>query len=651
MGLAKSFRDVFIVNNPALLGSGANSDALAISQIGIFNYDVKKDRLSVAAPNYQVNKAIQLIVGTPQVPTPLLGAIADQSKVSKPIKGKKILSWSGRAAERGQTQILSLGYDGFDTNKTLHAHCNEHKTVFLKLSGGPIDQGFHTEGRGLVRQYSVFTGCCDDCGIDCDRVSADRLADELVRQINTDPILSLGSATNHPYSQQSFTNRLVRAKKITASIAPTPDATCTEYLLYVCDNGDDVSLGAVQAQYPSGNTVVKRINRSGSTSTYQLVKPSTSPAPAAFNDSGIPIITDCPTCPSGYTEVNGQFATKITRQDTGDTAAIADLRTDYKLTGSTEVSTRIAYQFGQSTYIVTSTQDITSPVDAGDYVEPLGVTRNSCIITAPISIPWNVGRTFNAFSKTYSITLEDNVCGISRLAELQTAYPDLVIVDNGPGTAGVCVHNFSTTVLSNCEEPGCPADAPIWIAPDAYLGVCWKRNHDDDDDNTFAVGVVVESAYVDLITSECAFIFWRYDAEPVFIELSQHSQDYNDDPTVCKHEWAVTELQPVKLPIGVGSQVREQEAYFKGYERKYWDINPIVRQYQDSLLQTDPLKYYDQYTIEFEFDYHEFWFSEKFTDSYRVEVYFPEGTGGQFQTAINSYVASVGVDLEPVVIV
>jgi hypothetical protein len=107
----------------------------------------------------------------------------------------------------------------------------------------------------------------------------------------------------------------------------------------------------------------------------------------------------------------------------------------------------------------------------------------------------------------------------------------------------------------------------------------------------------------------------------------------------------------VQLPIGVGSQVREQEAFFKGYERKYRDENPIVRQYQDSLLQTDPLKYYDQYTIEFEFDYHEFWFSEKFTDTYRVEVYFPEGTGGAFQSAINSYVASVGIELDPVVII
>lgn len=645
MGLHTSFRDVFVINNPALLGSGATSDELAIGQIGIFNYDVKKDRLSTSSPNYNIDKAIQLIVGTPDVPTNLLGAVADVSKVSKPIKGRKILSWSGRAAERGQTQIVTVGYDGYDTTKTISAQCEEHKTVFLKLSGGPIDQAFHTEGRGLVRQYSIFSGCCDDCGNDCASTSAEAMADDLVNQINTDPILSLGSATNSPYSQKSFTNRLVRAKKIVNAAAPTPDATGIEYLLPVCDNGDDVSLGAVQSQYPG--VTIKRISRVGSTSTYQQILPSASAAPADFDDSGIPIISDCPTCPSGYTSVTGQFAAEISRQDAGDSAALTALESAYSITGS-ETASRIIYQFGQSTYIVTTTAEISAAVGL-DVLVQLGQTRNSCVLTSAIDISWNVGRTFNVFDKTYSITLEDNICGVSRLAELQAAYPDLVITDNGAGVGGLCVHNFSTSVASDYIEPGCPVDAPIWIAPDAYLGISWLPTTTVGTNTV--VGVAIEAAYVDLIASECAFIFWRYDAEPVFIEVSQHSQDYNDSPTICAGDWPTTEVQPVKLPIGVGSQVREQEAYFKGYERKYWDINPIVRQYQDSLLQTDPKLYYDEYAIEFEFDYHEFWFSQKYTDSYRVEIYFPEGTGGEFQAAINGYIASVGIDLEPVVIV
>lgn len=646
----QSFRDVFVINNPALLTSGPSTN-LAINQLGIFNYDPLKDRLAVAAPNYQVNKAIQLIVGTPPVPTNLLGAVADQSKVSKPIKGKKILSWSGRAAERGQTQVVTLGYDGFDQTKTLTAQCEQSKDLFIKLSGGPIDQAFHTEGRGLVRQYSIFSGCCDDCGNDCAAVSAERMADDIVRQVNGDPILSLGSATNDPYDphvQPAATNRLIRAKKFISTIPPAPAKECTQFLLSVCDNGDDVSLGAVQAQYPG--VIIKRIDRQGSTSTYQQVDP-TGTTVAPFNNSGLPIISDCPTCPAGYTAVTGKYITKVSRQDAGDAGALTAVVASYAAQGATSGNTfRVIYQFGQSQYILLTTSPITAPAVSTDFIQSFGLSRNSCVLTTPATIEWVANQIWNSYSATYTITLKDNVCGVSRLAELQGLYPDLVIVDNGPGTSGgTCVHNFSTIIYSQCAPPGCPMDQIQFIAPDAYQGILWTQQ--PLVGNNTIVGVSFESAYVDLITNECAYMYWRYDAEPIFIEISQHDQDYNGKPTICAGDWPVTEIQPVKLPIGVGSQVRDVEIYFKGYERKYWDDNPIVRQYQDSIVVADPLKYYDQYTLEFEFDYHEFWFSEKYTDSYRVEVYFPEGTGKQFQEAINAYVASLPIDLDPVEIV
>ena len=633
MGLHKSFRDVFVINNPALLTSGDSSN-LAIGQLGIFNYDPNKDRLATGSPNFAVNKAIQLIAGTPDVPSNLLGAIANQSKVSKPIKGKKITSWEGRAAQRGQTQKITVGYDGYDSTKTLFAKCEESKTVFLKLSGGPIDQVFHTEGKGLVRQYSVYSGCCDDCGNDCDQVSAEAMADDLVKQINSDPILSLGSRTG---------NKLVVATKVIGTTPPIAAYSLGQYLLNVCDNGDDIALGAVQAQYPGYG--VTRISRVDSNSTYQLFNAST---PAPFNNSGLPVISDCPVCPAGYTLTTGLYAALVSRQDNGSTGATNAVISGYAASGSGQTVVQLIHQYGQSTYLVSTVNEI-SPIGL-DTVTQLGITRNTCLLTSPSTIAWVVNNQYEAFGQTYTITLEDNICGTSRLAELQAAYPSLVITDNGAGVGTMCVHNFSTVVYSALVAPGCPPAAPVFVAPDAFQGIEWTAILPTYSGG-YPVGVEVESAFVDLQTNECAYKFWNYDAEPVFIEISQHSQDYNDTPTLCAGDWAVTEVQAVALPIGVGSQLRDVEIYFKGYERKYWDINPIVRQYQDAIVQADPSRYYDQYTIGFDFDYHEFWFSEKFTDSYRVEVYFPEGTGGQFQNAINGYVASVGIDLEPVAIV
>lgn len=644
MSNQQAFRDVIVSNNPTLLASG-DSTNLAIGQVGIFNYDPKKPRTATAAPTYAQNRAIQIALGTPPVPTNLLGAVADQTKVSKPIKGKAIINWQGAAARRGATQIITIGFDGFDTTKTLTAKCEEDKTVFIKLSGGPIEQAFHTEGRGLVREYALFSGCCDDCGDDCANVSAEKLADDLVNQINTDPILSLGTATNSPYVPSATpTNRLIIAKKIIGAAAPAPDSTCTQYLLNVCDNGDDTSLGVIQASYPG--YIITRINRLGSTSTYQMIRPVAAGAPAVFQDSGLPIISDCPVCPSGYTLSAGGFAATVQRIDAGTAGALTTLKSDYGVVAP-ETAIRLIYQFGTSTYLIETTNEVT--VVGTDTLVQLGETRNKCVITQPLQIVWQAGLTYNSFDQVYTITLKDNVCGDSRLAELQAYYPALTIVDNGPGTSDNCVHQFQTTIPSICSAPGCPPDSPIFVGPDAYLGVLWTAT--PAAENNTVVGVQIEGAYVDLLTNECAYKFWQYDAEPIFIEASQHSQDYNAKPTICADEWPVTEIQPIQIPSGVGSRVRDEEIYFKGYDRKYWDVNPIVRQYQDSIVQADPLRYYDSFTLEFGYSYHEFWFSEKFTDTYRLEVYFPEGTGAQYQNAINGYVASIGIDIPPVAIV
>jgi hypothetical protein len=734
----QSYRDVIVTNNPALLSSGFSTDALAIGQIGIFLYDSKKDQVSVNPPNFSTTKAIQIIQGTPELPGNLLAAVANQSDRSKPIKGKKILSWSGRKAERGQNQIVTIGYDGVDATKTLTAKCEESKEVFIKLSGGPIDEIFHTEGKGYVRQYSLFSGCCDDCGDDCAAVSAENLADDLVKQINTDPIYSLGTRTG---------NKLIVAKKVSSAAAPVADTLGEEYTLTVADEGDDIALGRVQSFYPG--KVIRRKSRAGVLSVYAFVQAASLGAPADFSNAGVSIISDCPACPSGYTAVSNTFVYQLNVADTGDAAALSAVAAQYGITG-TETIIRVIYQFGQSTYIITSTTALTSPSGTnevqsliatgassgtftlsfdGETTAPIAfnasaadvqaallllsnfnpgditaaggplpgtavtltfggqyantnvatitadntslvggtavitvvtpgvaaggalillndAARTVCVITVPTTIAWVLSAdVYESFNRDFTITLHDNVCGTSRLVELQDAYPDLVIAQTATGD---CVNEFTTTIASEFALQGCPPAAVIWIAPQAYFGTPWTEVIPAGAVASF--GVQIESVFVDRVTSECAYKNWAYDAEPIFIEVSQHSQDYNSKPTICASEWPVTEIQGVKLPIGVGSKVREQEEFFKGYDRIYWDANPIVRELTNMIFQAQPHVFYDQYTIAFEFDFHQSWFSEKLTDSYRLELYFPEGQGKQFEAAINSYIASVGIDLDPVVL-
>lgn len=633
----QSYREVLVVNNPSLFTDGY-SDDLAVGQLGIFSVDSTKDEKALASFDFTVDKIIQLIQGTPETPGNSLGAIANQPKRTKPIKGKRILSWSGAKPGRGQNQIVALGYDGFDTTKTLTARCEETRMVFIKLTGSPIDQAFHTEGKGYVRQYSVYSGCCDDCGDDCATVASEALADDLINQVNTDPILSLGSRTG---------NKFYTARKVKNEVEATADQVGTVFELVVTDEGNDEALGRVQSEYPG--LVITRVARVGAQSTYQFVQNEEDDVPDDFTNEGAITISDCGDCPSGTTAVDSGFVYRVKRQDAGTAGALTTLKSDYGISASNESGSRLSYEFGQSTYVIVSAIEINSPVGT-DVLQSFGLTRDSCVVTDATTSSWGEAAVKNKFSKVYTITLHDNVCGVSRLAELQAAFPSLTIEEvAGSGDNEQCVHQFSTEVLSDWVDPDCPPGTPKWVAPDAFEGIAWVATAASN--SSVAVGVVIESTYQDRApVPEYAFDYWDYDSEPLYIQVSQHSQDYNDKPTMCTDEWPVTTLQEPAIPTGTGSEVRMLEKQFNAYRRQYRDDNPIVREYQNAILQANPDKSYDQYTLEFEFDYHQAWFTEKLTDTYRLEVYFPEGTGKQYEAAINAYVASAGIDLPPVIL-
>ena len=627
----QSFRQIFVTNNPALLASGQTVENLAVGQIALLD---AKTNLSVTAPTYATTKAFNIVAGTPDLSDlPLLAGVPNQNSYSKLVKGKKILGFRGKKAKKGQSQIITVGFSGdvSDTN-SLFAKNGEIRRLYLTFTGGAIDKLYSKQG--LTRQYAYESPLKDNCVDTCADANPREIASVLAKQINAD----------------AKVNRFVKASVI-ESCSPSLDAPTTQtiykFQLSVCDTQDDVALGLVQSQYPSAHVV--RVGVNGSSSVYEVQKTANS-APADFSNVGLVLIPDCATCPSGYTAHPVGYVYTVKRQDAGDAGALTTLNTDYGIAATGESSARLSYEFGQSTYVIVST--VTVSATTGDVLVFAGQSRNSCVITTPSTISWNAAGTLVKYAKSYQITLGDTSCGSNRLAELQAFYPDLTVavVD----AAGSCVHTYSTSVYSQAVAVGCSVDTLKFVKPTGFDGVSWVAINGDDtaipDGTTCLTGIKIEVTYVNRITNEVTFDYFPYEADTVYVAASNFEPNYHEAPASGFSPWAVKQIQSVQFPAGFGAYVRKLEKESKSYELRERSFDPVVRQAEGYTFQAQANTYYDEYVIDFEFSYVSSGWAQTNTDHYSVSVFFPEGTGKAFEAAVNSYLASANIAIDPVVL-
>lgn len=198
----------------------------------------------------------------------------------------------------------------------------------------------------------------------------------------------------------------------------------TTWTLKTCDLGDDSSLGLIQKGVA---TPVIRIARDGSTSTYQTMAPGTvSPANVVITPNSI--MADCETCPASYTKEDGGFIYTYTKVDTGASAIV---------TIPAQVANTNIFQGtsnGFSTYTVKTTRLLTSSeistlhtANPTMVIDLVGETSSICNPNSNITLSWVQGETCEATTRQFTIDVPDNVCGESRLVELQKSYPQYTI--------------------------------------------------------------------------------------------------------------------------------------------------------------------------------------------------------------------------------
>jgi len=443
-------------------------------------------------------------------------------------------------------------------------------------------------------------------------------------------------------------SKYVKASKLINCGTPSGYTTTayTQWTLTIADTGTQNALGVVQTQYPG--YVITLLNRVDTLSTYSVTLPTASGTPAAFANQAASIIPNCTTCPSGYTLNPLLYTYTVARTDNGSPTALATLKTNYSDTNAI----RLSYQFGSSLYEVHSTNANVTAVTVGDIVSVIGTQEAVCVLTAPgTTTPWTSFSACTRAQTSFQITLQNPACGGTNLAALQAAYASYGSVYSVSGNTATCTAVYGLTIPSdqvNCDS--CDTQAFTFTAPPAFGGVSWVEVDGNVYGTNCVCGIKFESAYVARQSQECFFDSVPYESDPLFIEVSERNPDLNDFSSLCFDTWPVTLLQEVKYTSGNGRFVATLERLSREYFNDYWAPDPAER---DMLLYhffTDLDQYYDEYILTWDWRTPEGSFARHKKENFEWHFFFPETTGTQFATAINSFLSSSAIQIPPVTI-
>lgn len=230
--------------------------------------------------------------------------------------------------------------------------------------------------------------------------------------------------------------------------ATLPGSGSTTYNLIVEDGGTQSELGAVQAQYPALN--VQRVGWEAGRTTYSTVATS---LPTAYQPSRRYVVKGCEACDAGYTELSEGLVYQVVIADPTDQTT-----TVQALSGATAgTAMRIDLVGDTSTYTVVTdnaltTTEINTFVSANPTAKITLIADDVvdlCQGPQPAAVAWVAGETCNFTTEVYKITLRDTECNESRLPELQAAYPNLTIAQDGTATRAITLTGASGTANVN----------------------------------------------------------------------------------------------------------------------------------------------------------------------------------------------------------
>lgn len=657
--LEQAFYRVFVSNTGSVKTSGSITE-LAPEQVGIFKVVTNAGDHPVAVSTVGESDTFFLAAGTypsPAQESPYTTATPDYNySKTKNFNLKQIVGWRGVKAKKGSTtKVVALGYNGLDASAKMSLNAkldNSPLVVKMVLRGEPIRR--HYGNYEVIRTYQIDKGLCTascDCFDPCGKVPAGLVADKLIEAINRDKWMGVSIS------------KFVKATKLEKCETNTCTApTLTEFKKYkvsLCDDGSS-SLALLGAAYPTRK--IKLLSRENPISTYEMdFIPTADGVPANFTVAAGSVIPNCGTCPAGYTYVAAAKHLIV------KTIANAALPT---ITGQIS-ATLLDAGLNKDTYSVlvattrTDAQIIAQLTGDVEY-EFLGTKSDICTNATTQTYTWvATGEVCNKTTKDYVITVGDSVCGTSRLADLQKAYPSLVIAEEADGD---CARVFKTTVTSDCIAPEfCNGiENYTFTPPLPFEGKKWSEYTGatlltpDCDIATptpckscCVAGVMLETAVFQHGYRDCTFGWfnWRPQDNYQFVDVEVAIQHFDYTGSLCDETPSyMTVLRETSVEKGTsGELVQEMERASLAYQNKYWNANPFVNDAFGFKIVAKPELVYDSYFLTVKKDREPSGtYILKDQNYITYAWYVPAGSGAALEALINPIAVKAG--LNPVVL-
>ncbi len=411
----KPFTRLYVLNPSTPLTSGGTRN-LGDGQIGLFTQKAGEDG-AIATSSIVNKKNEKFFFEVGQGYESNDGGFTTRGIRSTPFSASDVEDLSFNESKAPTLAQVYLGYDGKDVSKSISLKKGASAEITLKLTGLPLAY-YGYKGGVYESGFTISADALNECEDDCTEASIRTVVLNLIKNIKNQNIRSGVKISDVIDVHPVF------------SVSPNATATGTTnfYTLTVTDAGDSQALGLVSAQTSGKVTRVKYLNNQ---STYQVVADS---LPTAFTSWVNPILTDCgDACPSGYTATDAGFLYTISLESVAGIEAA--------LEGKAYIDT--AVKTGQEhgvdkwsilTPAVLTAANIADLISTYDTIQIDGAfeeVNSVCVVDSAPTTAWTLDETCNVSTKRYFIDLDDTLCGNSRLADLEAAFPQYDIFQNG----------------------------------------------------------------------------------------------------------------------------------------------------------------------------------------------------------------------------